>query len=109
MTNVTAFGKEFPVVFNMAAQINYERITDKAFDLASLTHAENRLALYFAAIFIADENTDITPEMLLKEASMEDINAIDKAVNEEMRLFYHIPVPAKEEEPETEEGEASPN
>lgn len=84
-----------PVVFNMAAQIAYERISDKAFELSALVTTEARLVLYYSCILAADENTEITLKDLLENTTVEDIKIIDDAVNAEMSAWYHIPEPAK--------------
>jgi len=100
-------GKKVPVVFNMATQIAFEKITDKAFDLALLTHAEARLALYYAAIVSADKETSITVDDLMT-ADFNDINALDKTLNELITEFYHLGnieeahVPVAEDSPEGE-------
>lgn len=96
-----------PVAFNMATQIAWERITDKAFDLALLSHAEARMALYFASIISADKDTTITMDDIMI-ADWNDIQLLDKTLNELVSEFYHLGkveeahVPVVAEEPEEE-------
>ena len=106
-------GRTIALIFNLATQIAFERISDKAFDLALLTHAEHRLALYYAAIITANKDTDITIEQVMY-FKHRDLKLIDQTLNELITEFYDIPkmaeahVPASETA-DDEEGDGKKN
>lgn len=100
---VSLFGKDVPLVFNVAAQILYEKVTDKAFDLADMPKVEARMALAWAMIATADAETDVTLEKLAYEVDVDGLNALDACMNALISEWYHIPSPAQKDEPEEEQ------
>lgn len=107
MKKIQVLGEELNVGFNIAAQITYEKMLDKAFDLTDMTKVESRMALYFSVLTVNNPEMQLTMDKLITEASIEDIQALDSAVNEAVSEWYKIPKPAKLEK-NTEE-EASKN
>lgn len=104
---ITLLGEELNIAYNLATQITYEKITDKAFDPADLAKTENRLSLCYACIIVNNENTKITFEQILRELSIEDYSKLDVAVNQAITTWYKIPTAAHLDE-ETPEDEDSP-
>lgn len=105
MKTITFLGQKLNVAFNMAVQIAYEKITDKPFDLSDMVKAEARISIYYAAIIANNPDTDITMEQMLHDTTIDDMKAIDKAVNDAISEWYHIPAPAEEKVPEPSEEE----
>ena len=79
---ITIMGKDVNIAYNMATQIAYEEITDKAFDTESLNKASNMMALYYACIVANNESIDISFDQLLAEADAHDIKVLREAVIE---------------------------
>lgn len=103
MKTITLLGQELNIAFNMAVQIAYEKITDKAFDLTDMVKAESRMALYYAIIITNNPDTSITMDQMLRESTVDDIKAIDTACNAAISEWYHIPLPAEEPEEKSDE------
>lgn len=103
--------EEIDIRFNMAVELAYEEITDEEFNVESLKKMKNTLALGMAAIIVANKNTEITIDRLLKEATGPEIAALNQAVLESMTEWLSIPeVIAKEDakEPQPDVNEEQP-
>lgn len=92
---ITLFGEELDIRFNMATEIAYEEITGQPFSMEALTNQRTAIALYMAAIIAAKDDTHITIEMLMKEATAKDIVAIKDAVWQSLEEFASIPPTTK--------------
>ena len=111
---ITIAGKQYPVEFTMQTMMNFERITNgKSFFKSNLDTLEDRIALIAAAVFTADENTDLTVESIVGNkdfAAVQQIIAAFSIVAEVMEPFFKIPEiekknnPEPEQKPEDEEG-----
>ena len=104
-------GEKFSLAFNLKTQIAFEKITEKAFDLSLLTHAEYRVALYYAAITTANPDADITLDKLM-EADFNDIKLLNDTVEGLISDYYHIPAIAEQHVPvadDTAEGDKPKN
>lgn len=103
--------EKLDIRFNMAVELAYEEITGEEFNVESLKKMKNTIALGMAAILVANENTEITIERLLKEANGHEIGALNKAVLDSMTEWLAIPeVIAKEDakEPQPDVNEEQP-
>lgn len=87
---IQIFGETLTIKHNMKVQLAYEQMTDTGFDLADMTKAERRMALYMATILACNPDTQITMDNLL-EADIDTIATIDKAVNRAVSEWYKIP------------------
>lgn len=86
-------GKEYPVVFNMQALINFEEIANKSFFGETFTKMSDRLALASAAIIAFDKYTDFDMKATVENATLETIQDINKSYNDVMDLakeFFKI-------------------
>lgn len=91
---ITLFGETLPIVFNMAVEIAFEEISGEPFDLDALQKQRNALALYMAAITVANKDTAITLDKLLYEAKAEDIITLKEAVWSALADWASIPATA---------------
>jgi hypothetical protein len=66
------------------------------------------MALFHAAIIASNEESEITFDYLLKDATSEEITALDNAVSETMSDWLHIPAVIKKDEPKQEESDEQP-
>ena len=106
---ITIQGKPYPVVFNMQTILNFEEMTNgQSFFTANLETMKNRVAILAAAIFAADENTNITVEKIFGNKDYEAMKEIISAYNTVMALageFFKVAVPEPDTAPEPAEGE----
>lgn len=98
-------GEDVEIRFCMAVEIAYEEIAGEPFKLDALVSAKNTVALDMAAIMVANPDTEITVERLTKEATGQEIAALNKAVVESLTEWLKIPSVIAEPQ---EEGEESP-
>lgn len=87
---IQILGETLTIRHNMKVQLAYEQMTDSAFDLADMTKAERRMALYMATILACNPETKLTIDNIL-EADIDTIAALDKAVNRAVSEWYKIP------------------
>ena len=104
---ITIAGKQYPVEFTMQTMMNFERITNgKSFLKSNLDTLEDRIAIIAAAVFTADENTDITVEAIVGNKDFAAVQQIIEAFNvvaEVMEPFFKIPEIEKKNNPEPEQ------
>ena len=114
---ITIQGKQYPVAFTMDTLMNFERIVSKSFFESDFKTLVDRMALIYAAVVTADENTDLTVEVMKGDNNLQAIQQIIAAyvvVAELMGKFFEVPeVVVTEEQAETkteeEEGEKPKN
>ena len=101
---ITIQGKQYPVEFTMQTMMNFEKITSgKSFFKANFEILEDRIAIIAAAVFTADENTDITVDAILGKKDWQAVQQIIEAFNvvaEVMEPFFKIPEIEKQNNPE---------
>ena len=101
---ITINGKTYPVEFTMQTMMNFETITKgKSFFKSKLDTLEDRIALIAAAVFTADEKSDITVEAIIGNkdfAAVQQIIAAFNVVSEVMEPFFNIPEIEKKNNPE---------
>ena len=98
---ITINGKEYPIVFTIDTLMNFEAIAKESFFEANLNTLKNRMALIIAAVITANENTDLTVEMLKGKGDIEavkQIAALNLIVTEAMGEFFEVPDVVKSEE-----------
>lgn len=88
---IAILGEEVNVRFNMAVQLAYEEMLDEPFDLSSLTHRKQQVALYLAVIIANNPDTAITYDRFTHEATACEVNALDAAIGEAMATWFNIP------------------
>ena len=96
---ITIFGQPVELAFNLAAQIAWEDITGKAFDISDIKSRKDAIALFMACIIAGNSDTTITIDKLMFELSFDDIQVLDNAIGDLIREWYHLPATAQKEEP----------
>ena len=102
---ITINGIQYAVVFDMKTIMNFEEITNgQSFFSASFETMKNRVAVIAAAVFSADEKTDLTVEKILGDNDYKAVQQIIAAYNIIMTLageFFNIPQIEKNNNPES--------
>lgn len=94
---IKILGREVPIVFNMRAQIIYERLCEKPFDLSKIVTQQDNLVLAFAAILAADAETDITLDQLMDEVSLPDYAKMQAALKASIEEWCNLPATLSEQ------------
>lgn len=108
MKEITLNGAPVPVVFNMGTLMSFEEITDGSFFDNKFTRQKDRIAIVFAAIYSADNDTKVTLEDLMNASDWQESQNAFNTVMDMAGEFFHLPkVVADAEAKETiiEEGE----
>lgn len=77
---LTLFGEELTIDFNLAVEITFEEITGVPFDFDNLKTVKNTVALYYAAILTNNPDTKITLDGIVKNATATEIGMLREAV-----------------------------
>lgn len=100
---ITILGNEVVIAFNMATEIAYEDIAGKAFEFEEIQKSvKSRLILCYACIIANNEDSSITLDSLLKDATAADIKVLMEAVMWSMVEWAKIPVVMQKGEEEEE-------
>lgn len=103
---ITIAGNEVPVQFCGATLISFEEITGHPFFSDRLDTQSSRIALIYAAVYTANNKTDMTVETLMFDASWQELNDSFTIVMEASTEFFGIPDVMKEaDKPSDEEKE----
>lgn len=113
--SITIAGKEYPVIFNMQTLLLYEDMTDGNFFESKFRKTSERMNLILAACRAADENTDITIDILKGNSDYDALYDVIRAfqlVSEMSLEFFRIPSVVakaeKEENNDIEKAEEAP-
>lgn len=107
-TEITINGKQYPVEFNMQTMMNFESITNKSFFESKFKTISDRVALIAAAVYSADNESDITIEDIVGNkdfAAVQQIISAFVVVSVEMEQFFTVPEVEKQNEIEPEKQE----
>lgn len=77
---LTLFGEELTIDFNLAVEISFEEISGVPFDFDNLKTVKNTVALYYAAILTNNPGTKITLDGIVKKATATEIGMLREAV-----------------------------
>lgn len=91
MKQIEILGEKVNIIFNFSVELAFEEIAEEAFNIEKLSRKKYQLVLYMAAIVANNEETEITLNRLAKEATAHELNALDNAIAEEMKVWMHIP------------------
>lgn len=97
---ITIQGKQYPVVVNLQTIMNFEDIANISIFEANLSTIKKRMALIYAAVLSADENTTLTIDDIKGNSDLEAIKVINAAyivLSELVTEFFHIPEIEKKE------------
>lgn len=103
---ITLSGKEYPVDFNMKTILNFEEISGTTFFVETFTTLKSRIALVMASVLTADENTDLTLEVMMGGKDVQAVRDVIQAylsVNALASKFFEIPEAEKQNQPEQPE------
>ena len=109
---ITLQGKTVPVVFGMGTILAFEEITDESFFGKNFIKLKDRIALTFAAIYSADNKTEIKVEDLMESDNFVEVNKATVVVMEMMMEYFKLPkvvAEAEQKEITAEEGEEVKN
>ena len=105
---ITLYGKQYHVVFNMKTIISFEEIANKSFFGVTFDKTTDRIALIVAAILAADEKSPIKIEDVMGNQDVAAIKQISEAFLIILNMsteFFGIPSVVAEEQPELTEEE----
>jgi len=105
---ITVKGEEITIKFNMAVECAYEEITSRPFNLQDFTDKKLLVTLFFSTIIANNQETKITLDYLLKDATFDEIRSLDSAVSETMTDWLNIPSVIPQENQKKDEGEEQP-
>lgn len=106
-TTITIDGKEYPVVFNMAAAIIYEQTAGKPFFGEDFTLLYYRVILIYAAMAAADG--DATVDALIQTGDWKGISEAFIKVAGMAAEFFKVPEVEKEDAQEDTGGDSEKN
>lgn len=101
-------GEDIRVRFNMAVEIAYEEIAGEPFTLDGIKYMKGMAALAMAVVIVNNPDTTITMERLTKEATGQEVGALNVAAVEAMTEWLTVPKVEQTEEPEQQTGEDAP-
>jgi hypothetical protein len=109
---ITLGGKEYAVVFNMQAMLNYEFIAGKSFFGEDFALLKERMALIVAAVTAADEEAELKLTDLVNGADIQVLKDIITAFAVVMTLvsdFFGKPAVEPEDKSEDNEEDKKKN
>lgn len=105
---ITIKGKEYPIVFDMQTIMHFETVAGKSVFKTQFETLRDRLAVTYAAVISADENTSLTFEEMVGNKTLDDFTEVVKnfhTVSLLMGEFFKVPDIEKELEPEPQPDE----
>ena len=105
---ITIAGVQYPVTFDFQTLLNFEQITNSSFFETTFNKTVDRMALIMAAVLTADEDTNLTVELLKGKGDWDAIKDIIAAYGVVMDLasaFFHVPEVVKQAEEKEAEGQ----
>lgn len=98
MTTISILGEEINITYNLAVELEFGDIAGQDFTPELLQSRKACVQLYVAAIKANNPDTAITFERLTKEATIEELSALDRAVGKELVAWRKIPVTIKSDD-----------
>ena len=106
MKKVTILGHELNVSFNMAAEIEYEELSGKPFDLQHMNTQKATMQLCYAVLKVANDKVPFTFDELNRKATFSETAELKAEVIEAMNEWLGIPaVMAEKEQAQTADEE----
>ena len=101
MKKITILGKKLEICFNMAAEIEYEELSGKPFDLEKMNTQKATMQLCYAVLKVANDKVPFTFDELNRKAKFNETAELKAAVIEAMNEWLGIPaVMAEKEQPQ---------
>lgn len=88
---VTLDGKKYNVVFNMAVQIKYEKISGQPFDLQKMDTQTATMQMCFASLQTGNKEMPFTLDELAEKISMAEWVSLKNAVIDSMSEWFNMP------------------
>ena len=109
MKKVTILGKKMKICFNMAAEIEYEELSGKPFDLQEMNTQKATMQLCYASLKIANNKVPFTFEQMNGKLSFSETADLKNKVIEAMNEWLVIPTVMADNEQEQPAGEEEKN
>ena len=111
---ITINGKEYAVVFNMQAMLNFEEIAGKSFFGENFNMLKERIAVVVAAVIAANPDTDLQFSEIINGADLQGLKDLITAYAVVMELiteFFTRPAvePEQSAPADDEEGDKTKN
>lgn len=97
MKKVTILGHELNVSFCMAAEIEYEELSGRPFDLQQMDTQKATMQLCYAVLKVSNDKVPFTSEELNLQATFSETAELKAAVIEGMNDWFGIPAVMAEE------------
>ena len=93
-TTLTLLGEKVKIDFNLQTILGYEEFFEgETFSPSDLITTKKRVALYLACIMANNPDSQITYDSFVKGITIDELNALDRAVGLSMAKYYHMPEP----------------
>jgi hypothetical protein len=109
MKKLTILGHDLNVIFNMAAEIEYEEQSGKPFDLEKMNTQKATMQLCYAVLKVANDKMPFTFEELNRKATFNETAELKSAVIKAMNEWLGIPAVMAEEAQAQPAGEEEKN
>ena len=109
MKKITILGHDLNVSFNMAAEIEYEELSGKPFDLEKMNTQKATMQLCYAAIKVSNDKVPFTIGEMNRKATFSETAELKSAVIDAMNEWLGIPAVMAEEAQAQPAGEEEKN
>lgn len=109
MKKITILGHDLNVSFSMAAEIEYEELSGKPFDLEKMNTQKATMQLCYAVLKVANDKVPFTFDELNRKAKFNETAGLKAAVIEAMNDWLGIPAVMVEKEQAQPAGEEEKN
>lgn len=109
MKKVTTLGHDLNVSFSMAAEIEYEELSGKPFDLEKMNTQKATMQLCYAVLKVSNDKVPFTFDELNRKAKFSETAELKAAVIEAMNEWLGIPAVMAEKEQAQPDGEEEKN
>lgn len=97
MKKITILGHDLNVSFNMAAEIEYEELSGKPFDLEKMNTQKATMQLCYAAMKVSNDKVPFTIGEMNRKATLSETAELKSAVIDAMNEWLGIPAVMAEE------------
>ena len=109
MKKITILGHDLNVSFNMAAEIEYEELSGKPFDLEKMNTQKATMQLCYAAMKVSNDKVPFTIGEMNRKATLSETAELKSAVIDAMNEWLGIPAVMAEEAQAQPAGEEEKN
>lgn len=109
MKKVNILGHDLNVSFNMAAEIEYEELSGKPFELEKMNTQKATMQLCYAVLKVSNDKMPFTIDEMNIKATCSETTALKTSVIEAMNEWLGIPAVMAKETQEQAAGEEEKN